>query len=258
MKMEPLISILIPAYNEEEWIGETLRSICESFAALEHSSYEIIVCDNHSTDRTSEIAKSKGAQVVFEPHNQIAKARNAAAKTAKGKLLIFMDADTLLNAQVLEQTIEHFESGKVGAGGAIPWMHTQGLPWHKKIFVWVCCWLWAKISIGFQFAAGSYLYCHREAWVEIGGFNEELYVSEEIDFSKKLKVWCKKRGLTLSIIPAPFIFTSSRKVWWYTPWQGIKQALRILFNPESMKKKDHCHIWYTRPTQNFVKECSKK
>src|ERR1043165_7548987 len=77
--MGPLkISFVIPAFNEERLIGETLRHVKQGAEALENRgcSCEIIVCDNNSKDRTAEIARAAGATVVFEPINQIARARN--------------------------------------------------------------------------------------------------------------------------------------------------------------------------------------
>src|ERR1043166_1008600 len=114
-----LISVLIPAYNEEQFIAGSLDSVRRSFSAIGQSSYEIVVCDNNSTDRTAEIARAAGARVVVEPHNQIARARNTAAKTARGQWFIFLDADTQLNSSVLRATITALESGQAGAGGAL-------------------------------------------------------------------------------------------------------------------------------------------
>src|SRR5688572_28136620 len=97
----PDVSVLIPAYNEQAFIGRVIESVHQSFASIPERSYEIIVCDNNSTDRTAELAAANGAKVVFEPHNQIARARNAAARAANGNWFIFLDADTLLNPQLL-------------------------------------------------------------------------------------------------------------------------------------------------------------
>lgn len=69
----PDVSVLIPAYNEEAFIGRVIDSVHQSFASVPDCSFEIIVCDNNSTDRTAEIAATKDAKVVFEPHNQIAR-----------------------------------------------------------------------------------------------------------------------------------------------------------------------------------------
>ena len=88
------ISIVIPAYNESAHLSESLPAIHEAaliFKKLDWS-YELIVCDNNSSDNTSEIAKSFGCSVVFEPINQIARARNSGAKAATGEWLIFIDA----------------------------------------------------------------------------------------------------------------------------------------------------------------------
>src|SRR5438552_1193720 len=115
----PIISILIPAYNEEALIERVVDSVHASFSALSRRSYEVIVCDNNSTDRTAELAMSKQARVVFESHNQISRARNAAANAAKGEWFIFLDADTFLTPGVLEKTIECFESGKIAGGGSV-------------------------------------------------------------------------------------------------------------------------------------------
>ena len=89
------ISVIVPAFNEEKLIAETLRRIQaarSAFASLGWES-EIVVCDNNSTDRTAELARAEGATVVFEPVNQIARARNTGASAATGDWFLFVDAD---------------------------------------------------------------------------------------------------------------------------------------------------------------------
>src|SRR6266404_2621669 len=98
------ISVVVPAYNEEKLITDCLRSIRAAGAAFNepaaesrgtcHASLELIVCDNNSTDRTAELARAEGAMVVFEPVNQIGRARNTGAAAATGDWLIFIDADS--------------------------------------------------------------------------------------------------------------------------------------------------------------------
>jgi glycosyltransferase involved in cell wall biosynthesis len=113
-----MISIIVPAFNEEKLLGRTLACIREATAALPQQTWELIVCDNNSTDRTAEIARSAGARVVFEPLNQIARARNAGAAQAKGDWLLFIDADSSLSMALLRETAIAIQSGKVLAGGA--------------------------------------------------------------------------------------------------------------------------------------------
>ena len=83
------ISIVVPAFNEEKLIADSLSSInsaAESFKKLKWE-VELIVCDNNSTDRTAELARQAGAIVVFEPVNQIGRARNRGASVATGDWL---------------------------------------------------------------------------------------------------------------------------------------------------------------------------
>ena len=77
-------SIIIPAYNEEKWLSRTLAAVRESMDSLPLPG-EVIVVDNNSTDRTDRIARQNNAQVVFEPVNQISRARNSGARAARGR-----------------------------------------------------------------------------------------------------------------------------------------------------------------------------
>lgn len=242
------ISVLIPAYNEAELIGGTVDSVHRSFAAVGHSAYEIIVCDNNSTDATAAIARKNGARVVFESHNQIARARNAAANAARGEWLIFLDADTPLGAELLRETIASFRSGKIGAGGAVVRLDADRLPRRIRAIVST----WNAISKAGKLAAGAYLFCRRDAWAETGGFDESFYASEEIWFSRKLTRWCRAHGLRFHIITSTPIVTSARKMQWYTTAQILKQMVRMLV-PGAIKNRRDCAHWYTRPAEPALK-----
>jgi glycosyltransferase involved in cell wall biosynthesis len=98
----PSISIVIPAYNESDYLGDTLAAVGEA-AASYAGPVEIIVVDNNSTDDTAKIAAAGGAVVVFEGKNQIARARNAGAAVASGDCLVFVDADTRLEGDILRK-----------------------------------------------------------------------------------------------------------------------------------------------------------
>ncbi|MFA6317176.1 MAG: glycosyltransferase, partial [Elusimicrobiota bacterium] len=96
------LSIVIPAFNEEKLLASCLRSVQAALATGLRPGWasEVVVCDNNSTDKTPEIARAEGAQVVFEPHNQISRARNTGAKAASGDWLLFIDADSILDPKV--------------------------------------------------------------------------------------------------------------------------------------------------------------
>ncbi len=93
---QPVISFIVPAYNEERLLGSTLCAIHQAARSI-GEPYEIIVADDGSTDRTAAVAAEHGARVVSVANRQIAATRNAGARQACGKLLVFVDADTIVN-----------------------------------------------------------------------------------------------------------------------------------------------------------------
>src|SRR6185312_7145416 len=114
------ISIVVPAFNEERLLANSLAHIKTAAKALVPFGWEweLIVCDNNSTDRTAEIARAAGAHVIFEPINQIARARNSGAAAASGDWLIFVDADSHPTAELFADVAEQIERGKCIAGGS--------------------------------------------------------------------------------------------------------------------------------------------
>jgi glycosyltransferase involved in cell wall biosynthesis len=240
---EPEISVLIPAFNEEALLPKVLGCVHASFAALPFDSYEIVVCDNNSTDNTASAASEAGARVVFEPHNQIARARNTAARAAAGKWFIFLDADTFLTPELLRETIRCFNSGEVCAGGSVLRFDREGL----SLFATSMTWLWNKISAVFGLAAGSYIFCYKTAWEETGGFDEEIYAGEEIFFSHRLKKWAKSKRMKFKVLTIAPVVTSARKMDWYGT-RGLMLAVALMFRPGSIRNREMCDLWYKRPS----------
>ena len=236
------ISVLIPAYNEQALIEAVLRRVHACFARVGDAPYEIVVCDNNSTDRTAELAAAAGATVVKEPHNQIARARNTAAKAATGAWFIFLDADTLLTPELLADTLRAFQSGQICGGGSVLKFDRDDLGFFTNQIT--RNWNW--ISTTFQLAAGSYLYCPREAWCALGGFDETIYAGEEIYFSRELKKWGRARKLQFRVLTGAPVVTSARKMEWYSPGQLLWRVFRMAL-PGAHKSREKCDLWYTRP-----------
>ena len=107
------VSVVIPAYNEEKLIVATLRSIKESLRSFTDVGWntELIVANNNSTDRTAELAAKEGARVVFEPINQISRARNCGAAAATGDWLVFVDADSHPSRALFADVAEKIKLG---------------------------------------------------------------------------------------------------------------------------------------------------
>src|SRR5688500_8027662 len=178
-----LLSIVIPAFNEERLIKECLRSVHASLAANDRPalSSEIIVVDNNSSDGTAGLARQSGAQVVFEPVNQIGRARNTGAAAARGDWLLFVDADSILNPDLLADILRLIEEGRHAGCGSVIRMH--GLPWWAEGTLK----LWTAVSVLFRWAAGALVVCRSDAFHEVGGFDQELYAADEVTLSRKLK-----------------------------------------------------------------------
>lgn len=239
----PVISLLVPAYNEEALLPGVLRRVHASFAAIGYAAYEIVVCDNHSTDATAAVARAGGARVAYEEHNQISRARNTAAREARGRWLIFLDADTLLSPELLAETIRCFESGTVCAGGASLQFDVADV----GPFAAIMTRLWNGVSARFGLAAGSYVYCYRQAWEECGGFDETVYAGEEIFFSRRLKRWARARGLRFRILTESPVITSARKFGWYSQWGLLWHCLKLM-RPGAVRSRAACSLWYSRPS----------
>lgn len=234
-------SIIIPAYNEEFLLANTLESLQKEMAGISLSG-EIIVTDNNSTDRTAEIAKNAGAKVVFEPVNQISRARNTGAKHAEGRYLIFIDADTLAPPGLLQTALNNLESGKCCGGGANVWPDKPvGLPVRGVLRAW------NTISRIFGLAAGCFVYSRRDDFEACGGFSEKVYATEEIWFSIYMKHIGKKNNRKFCIITEPKVITSSRKLAWFGPFQQLGLLIILILFPFMMRYKWMCGFWYKRP-----------
>lgn len=235
-------SVIIPAYNEEGYLPLALEKLKETMSQQDHEG-EIIVVDNNSTDRTSEIAKEAGVKVVFEPFNQISKARNAGAGEALGEYLVFMDADTSIPPETLRQALKNLEIGNCVGGGALVEFDIllTGMALRvQKLWNWV-----AKTR---QVSGGAFIYCLRETFVDTGGFSENVYASEEIWFCRAMKKWGKKRKKKFLLIENPRIITSSRKMEWFSSAQLILcSILGVFLLPIAIRSKKLCFLWYTRP-----------
>jgi glycosyltransferase involved in cell wall biosynthesis len=235
------ISVIVPAFNEEKLLGATLRSIDtarEAFTGLGWDS-EVVVCDNNSTDRTAELARTAGARVVFEPVNQIGRARNAGAAAATGEWLIFVDADSHPSRELFADVATAVESGDVLAGGS-----TVRLDGHYPVAALLTRG-WNVLSRVKKWAPGSFIFCAAESFRAVGGFDQALYASEEIDLFKRLKVLARQRGKRIAILHRHPLVTSARKLHLYTPWEHLRflGKTALLFG-RPLRSREECLTWY--------------
>jgi glycosyltransferase involved in cell wall biosynthesis len=235
------ISIVIPAFNEERLLGESLAQIKLAAGAftLRGWDVELIVCDNNSTDRTTEIARAAGATVVFEPVNQIARARNSGAAVATGDWLIFVDADSHPNAGLFADVAEQILGGRCLAGGA-----TIRLDEHHLVAV-IITRAWNCASRSLKLLAGSFIFCDAAAFRKIGGFSHELFAAEELELSKRLKKLAREIGKRIVILHRHPLVTSARKMKLYTAREHLRFFSRAIFNQRrTLTSREEAHLWY--------------
>ena len=235
------ISIVIPAFNEERLLGESLAQIKSAAGAFTQRGWEVelIMCDNNSIDRTAEIARAAGATVVFEPVNQIARARNSGAAAATGDWLIFVDADSHPSAELFADVAEQILSGLCLAGGA-----TIRLDEHHLVAELIT-WTWNCASRLLKLLAGSFIFCEAATFRKIGGFSNELFVAEELDLAKRLKKLARETGKRIVILHRHPLVTSARKMKLYTAREHLRFLSRVIFsNGRMLRNRDAAHLWY--------------
>lgn len=234
------VSVIVPAYNEERLLAATLGSIRSAAQAFDGAcDWELVVCDNNSSDRTAEIARAAGARVVFESHNQIARARNAGAASAVGDWFVFIDADSAPGRELFADLVALIGSGRCVAGGST--LAPEGSTLGYRLVVAA----WNVLSRACRWAAGSFIFCEASAFRELGGFNEELYAAEEIDFFRRLKPLARRRGRSLVILHRHPLRTSDRKLRLYTWREHLAFLGRLILRPRrTLRSASGCHAWY--------------
>jgi glycosyltransferase involved in cell wall biosynthesis len=235
------ISVIIPAFNEERLLGETLCQVKAAMIAFSQRAWttEIIICDNNSTDRTAEVSRAAGARVVFEPINQIGRARNSGAAAASGDWLIFIDSDSHPSVRLFAEVAEQIEMGRCLAGGC-----TVRLAGHYPVGNLVTG-LWNTISRLGRLLAGSFIFCEANAFRTVGGFSHELFAGEEIDLSQRLKQLARARKQRLVILHRYPLVTSARKMHLYTPGEHFRFLIKaVLSHKRTLTNRDECHTWY--------------
>lgn len=223
-------------------LDETLRHIAAAVTAFTKAGweYELIVCDNNSTDGTADIACKAGATVVFEPINQIARARNRGAAAATGEWLLFVDADSHPDAELLADVVVAIQSGRYVAGGSTVRLDEGGGTAAKLVTA-----SWNFISRWRRLLAGSFIFCETAAFKKIGGFSNELFAAEELELAQRLKVYAAWNKRELVILHRHPMLTSSRKVRLYTWREHLRFTFRAVFNHQkTIRDRDACHAWY--------------
>ncbi len=227
-----MISFIVPAYNEEQYLAETLDAVHAAGLAL-GEAYEVVVADDGSTDRTAAVAVEKGALLVSVTNRQIAATRNSGARAATGDLLIFVDADTVVNADVVGAAVQAMRQGAVGGGAGLRF--DEPVPRFARFLLAVIVRIFRATGI----ATGCYLFCTRAAFTAVSGFDEKYYGAEEIVMSRALK----RQGRF--VILKQTVTTSARKLRTYSVRETLTFMARMsLRGTRALKQRKGMEFWY--------------
>jgi len=185
---DPLVSVIVPTYCEEQNIERCLQSIQRQ--VFKKGRIEVIVADSDSPDNTRAIARKYANKVVHLRRRGVSKARNIGAQKAKGELLLFLDADTVLDQEFISEIYEAFaDSNAVCVVGSMAGLERVGTM--DKLFKFLHYGLVNYVStlsarLGYPFFPTVCCACRRSVFNQIGGFDESLAIAEDLVFSLKM------------------------------------------------------------------------
>ncbi len=168
-------SVIIPTYNEEKIISQCLKALRNQSV----EPLEIIIVDGHSTDSTTDIAKEFVDKIIFENKKSIGHARNVGAAHAKGDLLIFIDADTIVEKDYIAKVTTYFENKidvKAATGYLLPLEYKPKYYWTFRFYSGFVYFL---TLFNLALFTGSNVVYEKDFFKKLGGFPEDLALSED-------------------------------------------------------------------------------
>jgi len=207
-------SIVVPARNEEKFIGGCLESIRRAADPFP-GDVETIVVLNRCTDGTERIAAAAGARIVREDAKCLATIRNAGARQATGDILVTIDADSRMPESMLAEVDRALASGKIIGGGA------RFRPDRRSLGI-LATMAFVRLVTRLLGLAGVSYWCRRGDFVALGGFNEKMIAGEDLEFAARLKKYGRERGQRFIALPRARVTISMRKFDHFGDWHFLR------------------------------------
>lgn len=192
-----LLSIVIPAYNEQDYLPDCLNCVQAEIARnTAREDIEVVVVDNASTDRTAAVAAAfEGVRVVHETAKGLTRARQKGLEAARGDIIAYIDADTRMPAGWIARLLASFARGERIVCVSGPYIYDDA-PWPQRLLVRLYWWLLALPSYWLTryMAVGGNFAARRSALEQIGGFDTDIaFYGEDTNIARRLaevgKVW---------------------------------------------------------------------
>ena len=227
----PQLSVILPAWNESRLIAGTISSVLDAASAC-NLAIEILVVDDASNDDTASVARAAGATVVSVNERCIARVRNSGAAVANAPWLLFVDADTQVNADVLQAAVNALNEGAVAGGCAVRFDRPVPLWASIGARTLLTTFRWLKLM------AGCFVFCRRDAFETIGGFDPRIHASEEVDFARRI------RSHGRVVILREHVVTSGRKVDLVSLRTMVRLGLRGIRGSAAFHDRRGLEAWY--------------
>ena len=215
-----MLSIIIPARNEEKYLPLLLESIKKQ----KFNDLEIILADNHSEDRTRDIAKDNGCKIIDGGY--LAYARNQGTKYSKGNLLLFIDADIILPENFLLEAMDEFNHRNLDIAGTLQ----IPIPTEKilkdlqyKIFYGIANKTMLRMQNTKRPLMQVCMFIKKAVHYELNGFDETLTWAEDSEFAKR----AVENGRNFGILQSPpKVYISPRR---FEDEGSMKLALKFAY-----------------------------
>src|SRR5262249_42904284 len=173
---------------------------------------DLIVVDNDSVDNTRSIAMSMGARVVRETTRNISTVRNAGARNAAGQVLVFIDADTIVPETLFHEIMMRMKDRNC-VGGAVD---TDYRPSRRLMKAYLRVWRILGMLSGM--AQGATQFCRTEVFGSLKGYDQTLFMGEDVDFYWRLKKFARQRGFCCCYLTAVRVTPSTRRFDKWSIW----------------------------------------
>jgi glycosyltransferase involved in cell wall biosynthesis len=238
----PEISLVIPAYNEAQYLPRLLNTIDVARARYRGGAdaIEVIVADNASTDDTAAIAAARGCRVASITKRMIGASRNGGAAIATAPILCFVDADMQIHPDTFNAIATALANRRIVGGASRVTMErwSVGIAYAYASLVPLA---WAT---GFDTGV---VFCRRADFESVGGYDEDRHFAEDIDFLVKLRRLGRARGATLTRLRGVKAIASARKFDRYGDWHYFWMMPRLVLGTFSAKASNHPlarRYWY--------------
>ena len=229
-------SIIVPTFNEGRYLKMCLSSLRNQDF---DGTYEIIVSDSYSNDETVKIAEKYADRVVLSKKYTIAYGRQAGAEVAKGKILVFTDADVVAPHDWLKQIISNFKDEKVvGVHGLI-------IPYGGKKYEKIFCerffppYSSMMVRLKHPSPPGSNMAVRKSAFDAVGGFNVDTVTCEDVILADKLKRVGRFKFDKKSV---NYVSVRRLRAWGYKKYINYYAKNTVLIHLLNKSKDDYEHI----------------